>query len=379
MNSADMEILMGILASEGNQIVDNLKDAEVAVVLTCTVKTPTERKVLKRLMTIEKSKTPLIVAGCMPKAQEGLIENKLPNATLLGPDNLLDIQDAVHSTLKGTKKVYLNSTPNDKTCLPRIRKNKTIHIQPISTGCLGNCSYCIVKRARGEIHSFSSEGILRDVKTSTKSWCKEIWITAEDTAAYNDKGTDLTGLLSKIAGIDGDFRIRIGMMTPNQAQPLREDLAKIVNHRKVYNFLHLPLQSGSNEILEKMRRKYTANSFLDLVKEFREKIPRLTLSTDIICGFPGETEEQFMKSIKIIKEIQPEVLNISRFWPRPGTEAANLPQQVHGRITKERSRKLTAEWRNVALKKSKEWVGWKGKVLVNEHGKEGSMIGRNYA
>ena len=124
MNSADMEILKGILASEGNQIVDNLKDAEVAVVLTCTVKTPTERKVLKRLMTIEKSKIPLIVAGCMPKAQEGLIENKLPKATLLGPENLGDIQDAVLSTLKGTKKVYLDSTPNDKTCLPRIRKIK---------------------------------------------------------------------------------------------------------------------------------------------------------------------------------------------------------------------------------------------------------------
>jgi MiaB-like tRNA modifying enzyme len=378
-NSADMEIVMGILVNGNHIVVDKLNEADAAIVLTCTVKTPTERKVMKRLKSIEKSKMPLIVAGCMPKAQRELLELKLPNSSLLGPDNLENVNDAVRTSIEGRKNVYLESVSLDKTCLPRIRRNKVIHIQPISSGCLGNCSYCIVKNARGSINSFSYTGIIHDVKEAIINGCMEIWITAEDTAAYRNEETSLPGLIKQILELKEEFRIRIGMMTPNQANPLLDDLIDVINNRKIYNFLHLPLQSGSDEILKKMRRKYSIGVFLDLVKKFREKIKNLTVSTDIICGFPGETEAQFEESLNIIEQVRPEILNISRFWPRPGTEAATLPEQVHGRITKERSRKLTKVWRKIALEKGQEWVGWQGKVLVNEHGKKGYRIGRNFA
>jgi len=273
----------------------------------------------------------------------------------------------------------LQDGPPDRTCLPRLRRNPVIHVAPISSGCLGNCSYCIVKRARGHLRSFPADEIIEDVRQAIDEGCREIWVTAEDTAAYRWRGVGLPRLLEEINGLDGRFYVRVGMMTPNHAKGILEDLMDAYRLEKVFKFLHVPVQSGNDDVLRRMRRRYTVDDFLEIVTRFREAVPDLSLSTDIICGFPGETEDQFRDSLRLVEEVRPDVLNISRFWPRPGTEAAEMAGQLHGRETKRRSRMLTRLWRRLSLEQSLRWVGWKGDVLIDELGREGSLVGRNYA
>ncbi len=367
----------GLLAEAGHTVVGSPEEADAYVVLTCTVKTPTETKVIKRLRELSSSGRPLVVAGCMPKAQRELVAEAAPEASLVGPDDLLSIVDAVDAALDERRVEEIDGSPVDRTCLPRLRANPVVHIAPISTGCLGNCSYCIVRRARGRLHSFPAEQIVEDARRAIDEGCREIWVTAEDTAAYSSRGTDLPGLLDEICDIDGRFLIRVGMMTPNQAYGIVDDLVEAFRSEKMFKFLHVPVQSGNDEVLERMRRRYTVDEFRELVTRFRDEFTRMSLSTDVICGFPGETEEQFDDSLRLVEEVSPEVLNISRFWSRPGTDAAALDGQHHGRVTKARSRALSSLWRPLSLKGNKRWVGWEGEIVIDEVGRDKSMMGRN--
>jgi MiaB/RimO family radical SAM methylthiotransferase len=190
---------------------------------------------------------------------------------------------------------------------------------------------------------------------------------------------ELPGLLEGLSGLPGRYYIRVGMMTPNQAIPILDDLIEAYRSERVFKFIHIPIQSGSDEVLRRMGRRYTVNDYRGLVARFREEIPLLSVSTDIICGFPGETEDQFEESMRLVEETRPDVLNISRFWPRPGTEAASMDGQLHGRITKERSRRLSRLWRDLSLEGNLRWVGWEGEALVDEAGKSGGMVARNIA
>ena len=236
-----------------------------------------------------------------------------------------------------------------------------------------------MKHARGHLHSFPSKEIIEEAKQALDEGCREIWVTAEDTAAYNDEGVRLPELLSGLCELEGDFRIRVGMMTPNQAFPIIDDLLDAYDNEKVFKFLHIPIQSGNDETLQRMNRRYTVQEFFDLAMTFRERFPRIGISTDIICGFPGETEEQFNDSLDLIRALRSNVLNISRYWERPGTEAASMSGKLHGRVTKERSRKLTTLWKKLALDVGSRWIGWEGEILLDELGKGSSKVGRNYA
>ena len=378
-NHADSEMVRGLLGEAGHTMVGEPEAADATVVLTCTVKTPTERKVLKRIHQLVVLGRPLVVAGCMPKAQRELVAETAPGASMVGPDNLLDIVDAVDATIGGERVEALNGGGLDKTCLPRVRRNPVVHIAPIASGCLGDCSYCIVRRARGRLHSFPAEDIVEDARRALEGGCREIWVTAEDTAAYRHGEIGLPRLLGELTRLEGRFYIRVGMMTPNNALPILNDLIEAFGSERVFKFLHVPVQSGNDEVLGRMKRRYSVDDFRGLARRFREAFPSLTLSTDIICGFPGETQGQFEDSLRLIEEVRPEVLNISRFWPRPGTDAAAMGDQLHGRETKERSRSLSALWRRQSLEGSRRWMGWKGEILIDEAGRDGSMVGRNHA
>jgi len=378
VNVADSEIVSGLLKEAGHTLTASPEEADASVILTCIVKTPTELKMVKRLRELKAEGKALVVAGCMPKAEKWLVEEVVPRASLMGPDSILRTVEVVEETLEGRRVEALQEKPVDRTSLPRVRKNPVIHIAPIASGCLGECSYCIVKCARGQLCSFRLDGIVEDAKRAIEQGCREIWVTAEDTAAYRWRGVRLPQLLEELSRINGSFYIRVGMMTPNQAELILEELIEAYRSEKVFKFLHIPVQSGSDDVLRRMRRRYTVDDFRSLVAKFRRAIPDLSLSTDIICGFPGETEEQFRASMRLVEEVRPDVLNISRFWPRPGTEAAEMEDQLHGRETKRRSRMLTGLWRRLSLERSLRWVGWSGEALIDEL-RGGSLIGRNYA
>ena len=378
-NTADAEIAKGVLTEKGYRMVNSPSTSDLNMLVTCIVKTPTEQKITKQIQQLSSTGTPLIVAGCMPKAMRDHVEAAAPHASMVGPDDLSRVVEAVAKTLKGERVVYVDGAPTNRTCLPRVRVNKLVHIAPVCTGCLGNCSYCIVKYARGRLHSFPAEDIVQDVEAAVRDGCREVWVTAEDTAAYGDGEKRLPQLLDMISSVGGDFKVRVGMMTPNQALPILDDLVDAYSSDKVYKFLHVPIQSGNDEVLRAMRRKYTVADFKAIMGRFREAYPTMGVSTDIICGFPGETREQFDDSLTLVSWLQPDVLNISRFWERPGTEAAGMPGKLHGRDTKARSRALTNLWKELAVKAGEKWLGWEGEILLTEKGKRSSKVGRNYA
>ena len=374
-NQADAEIASGLLLEAGHILVECEEDADVSVLLTCIVKTPTEQKMVKRLIGLEDRR--VVVAGCMPKALRGVVEDVAPNASLVGPDDIAMIPEAVENAVSGGKVVFLSGSSPNRTCLPRQRKSDLIHIAPISAGCLGNCAYCIVRLARGMLFSFPPEGIVEDAEKAIKSGCREIWVTAEDSAAYESGGVQLPELLRMLEGIEGRFMIRVGMMTPNSALPIIDDLVDAFSGEKVFRFLHVPVQSGSDEVLSRMRRKYMVAEFKELVARFRTAIPDLSIATDVICGFPGETEDQFKESLNLIEWLRPDMVNINRFWTRPGTEAAGLDGQHYGWVIKNRSRRLDEVWWKLVADVNSRWVGWEGEVLLDEPGHSGFKVARN--
>ncbi len=179
-----------------------------------------------------------------------------------------------------------------------------------------------------------------------------------------------------LCSIDKRFMVRVGMMTPNSVFPIFDDLVGAFKGEKVYKFLHIPVQSGSDEVLARMRRRYTIGEFKKLITQFREEMPGIGIATDIICGFPGETEEQFRESLSLVEWLRPDMLNRSRFWPRPGTEAAGIADQFPSRVTKDRSRLLDEIWWRVNSEVNKAWVGWEGEVLLDKMGHSDFKEGR---
>ena len=237
------------------------------------------------------------------------------------------------------------------------------------------CAYCIVKKARGHLRSYAKEDILEQVRSAVKERIPEIWLTAQDTGCYGkDIDSSLPELLKEIIALKGDFKIRLGMINPNHLIKFLDELIEIYKSEKIFKFLHVPVQSGNNEILKAMKRKYTVEEFKEIIDRFKQAIPEITIATDIICGFPGETEKQFYDSLDLIKEIKPSVLNRSRFWPRPGTEAAEMEDQVHGRDTKKRSQLLTDIFKNISRMQNERWLNWQGEVLIDEVGKQATSL-----
>ncbi len=376
-NLADSEIAKGMLEKQ-HTLVDDVTKSHINIILTCVVKTPTEQKVSRELKELAATRVPLIVAGCMPKSLTKKVSELVPLASLVGPDDIQRMPEAVKRSLNGERVVFLDGAHSDRTCLPRVRSNPLVHIAPISTGCLGNCSYCIVKFARGHLFSFPPENIVSGITQALGDGCREVWITAEDTATYDYGGVKLPELLNSVTAIPGDFRVRVGMTTPNSLELVLDDLVEALMDEKMYKFIHIPIQSGNDEVLRDMRRKYSVKQFMGVVKRLRDVYPDIGVSTDIICGFPGETMEQFQDSLDLVTRLRPDVLNINRFWERPGTDASKMPGRLHGRETKKRSRLLTALWKNLAVDVGLKWIGWEGEILLSEEGKYDTRVGRNF-
>jgi len=381
-NQAESEIMAGLLQKAAYDIVKNIDNADLIIVNTCWVKQVSEQRLIFYLKDIQNRypNKKLIVAGCAPEAAYKKIVDTTPNASLVSTHHVTKIAQAVQKTLEGKRIEFLGESREIKLCLPRIRINPVIDIVEIAQGCSGKCSYCATRLAKGKIFSFPKEKILEEISLSVKNGCKEIWVTTQDTACYgfDEDGIRLPELLKEITKILGKFFVRVGMMNPNNVLPMISDLITAYKNKKIYKFLHLPVQSGDNEILEKMNRIYKVEDFEEIVKAFKENF-RLQLWTDVIAGYPGETKEQFERTLELIKRVKPDWVNVSKFGSRPNTEAAKLKPLPSG-IVKERSRIASEIVREISLEKNKEWMDWKGTVLVSERGKKpGQWRGRNFA
>ena len=369
LNRADTEKLRHAFSEAGYKIVTAPEKADFCIINTCAVKTPTEEKIISRLKKLsslaEKSHFKLVVIGCLVNINRERLAELFPQALLFGVDS---------SALADYFNIKLDYSPKAKA-LPY---NNCISIIPIARGCLNRCTYCCVWIARGTLKSYPIEEINDAFKQAIKR-SKEIWLTATDTGCYGfDLKTDLSELLAKLLENSGKYRIRIGMMNPQHARRFFDKLLDVMQDDRVYKFFHLPVQSGSDSVLKAMARGYAVSDFVELVNKARKRFPNATIATDVIVGFPTETQQDFEKTLALMKLIKPDIVNVSRFGARPGSAAANM-KQLHGRQIKARSRVFSKLCREIALENNKKLIGKRFKVLVSEHGSKGNFVARTNA
>ena len=365
MNFGEGEQLSKKMESLGHTRVNSPDEADIVILNTCTVVDTTEKKMVHRMGELKQEGKEIIVTGCMAKVQPKRISIRLPESMIIPPDQYDLFSGKVESAFG---------------CAPCTEPYKfgASAILPIAQGCLGNCSYCITRFARGVLKSYQEDELLNEFKSMPDSGGKEILVPAQDTACYGRHiDTDLPTLLRRFLEFEGEYRIRIGMMNPNNLDRILDDLMDVMEDERVYRFLHIPVQSGSNSVLERMRRHYTVDRFMGIVNRLRERYPDISIATDLITGFPGETDRDHEKSIKLIKDLHADTVNITRFSVRPGTDAATMKNQIHGNISKERSTELTETKMSVEGDINSTLIGQRYRALVTENGRPGTMIARN--
>ena len=378
-NLVDGEVIRGCLIKEGFSLTREQKEASLLIFNTCAVKTQTENKIINTLKKVPKDKK-LIISGCLPLINPERLNKEVKWHGLLGPSPGLEIVEVVEKVIKGETSSLLKSNPKPPLSLPRLHTSKTIMTIPICYGCINNCTYCCVHLARGHLRSYTIDDISELVRETVKEGFREIWLTGQDLACYgNDIDTNLVELLKNIVKIKDKFLIRLGMMNPSSLRPILPELVNIFKNRKLFKFLHLPIQSGDSKVLKDMNRLYNPADVKEIVYTFRENLEVFTIATDIIYGFPTESDTAFRNTLNLLSEMRPDIINISRFFPRPKTPLYNT-QSLPLPAINNRSQLLSKLATMITAARNREWLNWEGEVLVDESGfSPNSFIARNFA
>ncbi|XP_072267724.1 threonylcarbamoyladenosine tRNA methylthiotransferase [Pyxicephalus adspersus] len=369
-NNSDGEYMAGQLAAYGYSIIESPEQADLWLLNSCTVKSPAEDHFRNSIKKAQEENKKVVLAGCVPQAQPR--QEYLKGLSIIGVQQIDRVVEVVEETIKGHSVRLLGQKKDNgkrlggaRLDLPKIRKNPLIEIISINTGCLNACTYCKTKHARGELASYPVEELVDRAKQSFQEGVCEIWLTSEDTGAYGrDIGTDLPTLLWKLVEVIPEgAMLRLGMTNPPYILEHLEEMAKILNHPRVYAFLHIPVQTASDSVLMDMKREYCIADFKRVVDFLKERVPGITIATDIICGFPGETDEDFKETVKLVEEYRFPSLFINQFYPRPGTPAAKM-EQVPAHVKKQRTKQLSQLFHSYNPYDHK--LGEKQQVLVTE-------------
>jgi threonylcarbamoyladenosine tRNA methylthiotransferase CDKAL1 len=357
------------LRDGGHRPVESPEQADVAILNTCTVVEKTERNMLARATELDEQ-TPgdLVITGCMALAQGEQFEQADIDAEVLHWE---DVPDHVRNGECPTP------APDTEPVVDGV-----VGILPIARGCMSDCSYCITKRATGKIDSPPVEENVRKARALVHAGAKELRITGQDTGVYGwDEGErKLHVLLERICEeIEGEFRVRVGMANPKGIHGIREELAAVFAEQdKLYNFLHIPVQSGSDDVLGDMRRQHQVSEFREVVDTFDDALDEWTLSTDFIVGFPTETDQDFQQSLDLLEDVRPEKINVTRFSKRPGTDAAEM-KGLGGQTKKDRSSAMVERKMDVVGGAYESMVGTRRTVLLVEDGTDDSLVGYDRA
>ncbi|XP_067634076.1 threonylcarbamoyladenosine tRNA methylthiotransferase [Eurosta solidaginis] len=346
-NNSDSEYMAGQLAAYGYNLTKSKEDADLWLLNSCTVKNPSEDTFRNEIQYGMNKGKHVVVAGCVPQGAPK--SEYLRGLSVIGVQQIDRVVEVVEETLKGhsvrllqNKKKQGKRVAGARLALPKVRKNPLIEIIPINTGCLNQCTYCKTKHARGDLVSYPPQEIVERAIQAFAEGCCEIWLTSEDTGAYGrDIGTSLPELLWQlVAVIPEHCMLRVGMTNPPYILEHLEEIAKVLNHPRVYAFLHVPVQSGSDSVLGEMKREYCRSEFEHVVDFLRAHVPGVTIATDIICGFPTETETDFEETMEMCAKYRFPSLFINQFFPRPGTPAAKMPR-IPANLVKKRTKRLT--------------------------------------
>ncbi len=380
LNRADTSIMKYLVKARGHEVINDLSSADAIVINTCTVRLDTELRMTKRLKELRKYANSegkkVVVAGCMVSAQPYTVSKVFPEASLISPQNVDKINDALEA--KNTV-FFLGGSRNTSLLHPYV--DGCIAELPISEGCLGDCSFCIVKLARRRLRSYPIEVVVRAVSEAVRDGATEIDLTAQDTGSY---GIDLYGkpclseLINEVlSSVKGHYMIRVGMMNPDTLMKIVDGFMEVLKDPRLFKYVHLPLQSGSDRVLKIMKRKYTYDEYKELVRELRRKVPGITIATDVIVGHPGETSDDFLETVSAVKELMFDKVHLAQYTIRPRTEASWMPQ-VPEQEKKRRSSILAKVVEEIGSKINKQYEGSFATALITHKSFRGSTIGRLY-
>jgi MiaB/RimO family radical SAM methylthiotransferase len=347
------------------------QDAPDAIYLNvCTVKGNAGALKLLRTASERFPGTPLFITGCAPKDFREEAVKVTDKVSFTSLEEIASLEQGEASAIESNV----------------LRESPFVGIVNIEEGCLDACAFCSTHLVKGRLRSYAPEGIVEQVKRLVADGCTEIQLTGQDCACYGfDIGTNLATLTQSIlVHVPGNYKIRLGMGNPRHVCGYAGALLECFQDNRVYKFMHVPVQSGSDRILKAMNRRHTASEFRRLASEFNKRFPLATLSTDLIVGFPGETESDFRETLRLLEETRPTVCNITRFVARPGTAAARMEADAGLRIPDsvkhERSARLAEAFQKIARENNALWVGKTCDVVVEKPGhREGTSIARNEA
>jgi len=361
-NNSDSEFMMGLLQDYGYTLTETMQDADALVVNSCTVKGPSQDNAVNLVKSAQDAGKAVVLAGCVPTADASLAKS-LAGVSMIGVTQLDRVVEVVEHALQGNTVSLLNHRSSMPSLdLPKVRRNSFVEIIPISGGCLGNCSYCKTKHARGSLSSYSEEAIVSRALQAVSQGVSEVWLTSEDTGAYGlDIGSNIASLLNRVAdSLPEHVMLKLGMTNPPYMLAHIDAVAKVFQRPNVFEHLHVPVQSGSDPVLRAMVREYTSGDFRRLVDGLRAQVPGLFVGTDVICGFPAESEEDHEATLALVRDYRFPMLNISQFYPRPNTAAARL-KKLPGHIVKARSTEMTqlfesySTWDHLVGRRERVW------------------------
>jgi tRNA-2-methylthio-N6-dimethylallyladenosine synthase len=375
MNAADSELMAGILAARDLAPVSSPEDADVILLNTCAVRDHAEQRVLGRIGQLqelrrERPDVKLGVAGCMAQELKGeLLERSGGIDFVIGPDGyreLPDLLDDLDSSRERRVHTRLLRIEPYERLLP-LRKDPYSVWVSIIRGCDKFCSYCIVPYTRGRERSRSVADVLREVTVAAEAGAREVTLLGQNVNSYDAEAdgrrVTLAGLIERVAEVPGIVRVRY---TTSHPQDFGEELVRLhASHPKVCPYVHLPVQSGSDRVLERMDRTYTRSAYLAKVDALRAAVPGVALSTDVIVGFPGETDEDFEATVSLLERIRYDFAFLFKFSPRRGTRAATLSDPVDETVAQARLERLIGIQRRHTEVALRACVGRTVPVLVN--------------
>jgi MiaB-like tRNA modifying enzyme len=350
-NFGDTAKLVEILKHKGSTFVESAKEADTVIINTCTVVGTTERRMLRRLSRFREHD--LYVTGCMPAVQ----------------------REAIFAVCTPT--IIPSETIREAYRSIRTVAGEGVAIVQVAQGCSGRCTYCLTRTARGPLRSFTEGEILAEILAHAHAGTKEIQITAQDISCWGrDIGKSLPFLLKRIDDLPGRFMIRVGMMNPATVKGMLNALIDAFASDRIFKFVHIPVQSGSDAILDRMGRGYTVADFEEIITAFKKRFPEITLATDMIVGFPGETDEDFSKSLELIDRVRPNKVNITRYSRRPFTPLF-LEKDCPDWIKKDRSRIMNSHAEQIYASVNTGYLEKQVPFIVTETIKTGSVMARS--
>ncbi len=378
MNVADTELILGGLGREGYEVTDDPAAADVMLINTCAVRDNAEQRVIGRMGELKRHKRPgvvLGVVGCMAQRLGTRLLDAAPHVDLVvGPDGYRGLPELIAGAAAGGRAadVEFKSWEHYEDIPAERTGNRVGAFVTVQRGCDYRCTFCIVPMTRGRERSRNLSDVVREVEDLAARGTTEVTLLGQTVNSYRDGEHDFADLLEVVGTVAGISRLRFTSPYPNDFSPrVVEAMARV---ESVCEHVHLPVQSGSSAVLKRMGRRYTREQYLECVERLRSAVPDLAITTDIIVGFPGETDEDFLQTETLVREVGFDEAFTFRYSPREGTGAVRLPDPVPEEVAGERLERIIAVVRDVARRKNIQLVGTTQEVLVEKVARRGGLL-----